>query len=36
MSNEQIKEEWTPSVNPWIMVIPIILAVFIDVRYGTM
>ena len=36
MQNEQqIKEEWKPSVNPWIMVIPVMLAVFIYVLDGT-
>lgn len=35
MVNEQIKEEWKPSINPWIMVIPVMLAVFIYVLDGT-
>ena len=35
MSNEQLEEEWTPSINPWIMVIPVMLAVFIYVLDGT-
>ena len=29
------QEEWTPGVNPWIMVIPVMLAVFIYVLDGT-
>ena len=35
MSNEQIQEGWKPSVNPWIMAIPVMLAVFIYVLDGT-
>ena len=31
MTNEQIKEEWKPKVNPWIMIIPVMLSVFIYV-----
>ena len=32
MSENKIeKEQWTPSVNPWIMIIPVMLAVFIYV-----
>ena len=29
------KQEWKPSVNPWIMIIPVMLAVFIYVLDGT-
>ena len=35
MTNEQIKEEWKPKVNPWIMIIPVMLSVFIYVLDGT-
>lgn len=35
MSNEQIQEEWKPKVNPWIMIIPVMLSVFIYVLDGT-
>ena len=36
MSENKIeKEQWTPSVNPWIMIIPVMLAVFIYVLDGT-
>ena len=36
MSEDKIeKEQWTPSVNPWIMIIPVMLAVFIYVLDGT-
>lgn len=34
MANEQ-NQEWTPSVNPWLMIIPVMLAVFIYVLDGT-
>lgn len=34
MSNEQTKE-WKPSINPWIMIIPVMLSVFIYVLDGT-
>ncbi len=33
--NNQTPQEWKPSVNPWIMVIPVMLAVFIYVLDGT-
>ena len=35
--SEQIKEQevWTPKVNPWLMIIPVMLAVFIYVLDGT-
>ena len=35
--SEQIKEQevWTPKVNPWVMIIPVMLAVFIYVLDGT-
>ncbi len=33
--NEKNEQEWKPSVNPWIMVIPVMLAVFIYVLDGT-
>ena len=26
--NVQMNEVWTPSVNPWLMIVPVILAVF--------
>ena len=32
---EQTQEQWTPSVNPWIMIIPVMLSVFIYVLDGT-
>ncbi len=32
---EEIKEEWTPKINPWIMIIPVMIAVFIYVLDGT-
>ena len=35
MSNERITEEWKPKINPWIMAIPVMLAVFIYVLDGT-
>ncbi len=36
MSENQIsQQEWQPSINPWIMVIPVMLAVFIYVLDGT-
>ena len=28
-------EEWKPKINPWIMIIPVMLAVFIYVLDGT-
>ena len=33
--NEKTGQEWKPSVNPWLMVIPVMLAVFIYVLDGT-
>ena len=36
MTNSQpITEQWAPTVNPWIMIIPVMLAVFIYVLDGT-
>lgn len=35
MSQEIIQEEWQPKVNPWIMIIPVMVAVFIYVLDGT-
>lgn len=37
MANEQVQtpEEWKPKVNPWIMIIPVMLSVFIYVLDGT-
>ncbi len=34
MSEEQV-QEWKPTVNPWIMIIPVMIAVFIYVLDGT-
>ena len=37
MTNEQVitEEEWKPSVNPWVMIMPVMVAVFIYVLDGT-
>lgn len=34
-TNENINQEWKPKLNPWIMVMPVMLAVFIYVLDGT-
>ena len=28
MPKEEIAQTWTPSINPWVMIIPVVLAVF--------
>lgn len=37
MLNEQVatNEEWKPSINPWVMIMPVMVAVFIYVLDGT-
>ena len=35
MKSEETQIEWTPKVNPWIMIIPVMLSVFIYVLDGT-
>ncbi len=35
MSEQLQEQEWKPSINPWVMVIPVMLAVFIYVLDGT-
>ncbi|MBO5435822.1 DHA2 family efflux MFS transporter permease subunit [bacterium] len=37
MTKEQvaIEEEWKPSINPWVMIVPVMVAVFIYVLDGT-
>lgn len=35
MANEEIKQQWKPKGNPWIMIIPVMLSVFIYVLDGT-
>ena len=35
MSQTTITENWTPKINPWIMIIPVMLSVFIYVLDGT-
>lgn len=35
MSQEITQQEWQPKVNPWIMIIPVMVAVFIYVLDGT-
>ena len=35
MEQQQETQQWTPSINPWIMIIPVMLSVFIYVLDGT-
>ena len=35
MPDNTTKQEWTPKINPWIMIIPVMLSVFIYVLDGT-
>ena len=35
MTESQTNEQWKPSINPWIMIIPVMLSVFIYVLDGT-
>lgn len=35
MPDNTTQQEWTPKINPWIMIIPVMLAVFIYVLDGT-
>ncbi len=33
--DNKTEQQWTPKVNPWIMIIPVMLSVFIYVLDGT-
>ena len=31
MSENDLREEWHPSINPWLMIVPVMLAIFMFV-----